>query len=102
MLIRRDILPTRGVESPLTPLAKGEREKGVGGFCLRKSIAPCAKPIQALYPYQPARRGNHAYFSVPLTQWGNHAYFSVPLTQWGEPAGGGAQSPNFRTPSLMA
>jgi hypothetical protein len=47
MLIRRDILPTRGVESPLTPalspLTKGEREQGVGGFCLRKSIAPCAK-----------------------------------------------------------
>ena len=47
MLIRRDILPTRGVESPLTPalspLTKGGEEAGSGGFCLRKSVALCAK-----------------------------------------------------------
>jgi hypothetical protein len=61
MLIRRDILPTRGVESPLTPLTKGEREQGVGdSVCGKASLsAPSELKHCTLIRYE---GGGRVYF----------------------------------------
>jgi hypothetical protein len=65
---------------PSPPFSRGERVKGVGGFCLQKALSARRTRVADVYPYQKPRRRSHFAnsLSLPLRVFENRRNFSPP------------------------